>query len=162
MNMSDWRKRSPGTSSFQERQQKKLEDEKLWTKSNRGGIATGDQIFTLNNICWGWNNNWKLLLDVTDHYEKKIMEKRREKLFKGILFLPAHKSNVTMQTIRELGVELLKKSPYSSDLVPSDYHVFPRLLKKSKKSLIVFLSKRWLKVWFVHPHTRFINKYNQL
>jgi len=40
---------------------------------------------------------------------------------------PAHTSAVAMAAIRECGFELLSPLSYSTDLAPSDYHVFQSL-----------------------------------
>ena len=60
-----------------------------------------------------------------------IKEKRRGKLRTGVLFhqdnAPAHKAEVAMAAIREAGFELLEHPPYSPDLAPSDFYLFPRL-----------------------------------
>lgn len=78
-----------------------------------------------------------------DYYSKllitlkeKIKERRRGMLAKGVLFLqdnaPVHKSHIAMNSIRDLGFELLDHPPYSPDLAPSDYYLFPRLKKTLK------------------------------
>lgn len=58
---------------------------------------------------------------------------RREKLSKGALFLQdiqhAYKSHVVKHIICDLRVELLQHTPYSPDLAPSDYNIFPHLKK---------------------------------
>ncbi|XP_063362897.1 histone-lysine N-methyltransferase SETMAR-like [Cydia amplana] len=60
-----------------------------------------------------------------------IKEKRRGKLRAGILFhqdnAPPHKAGVAMAAIRDSGFELLEHPPYSPDLAPSDFYLFPRL-----------------------------------
>lgn len=60
-----------------------------------------------------------------------IKEKRRGKLRVGVLFhqdnAPAHKAAVAMAAIQETGFELLEHPPYSPDLAPSDFYLFPRL-----------------------------------
>ena len=52
---------------------------------------------------------------------------------KGVLFLqdnaPAHKSLISMNMIRDLKFEILEHPPYSPDLAPSDYYLFPQLKK---------------------------------
>lgn len=67
---------------------------------------------------------------------KKIVEKRRGKLARGVLFLqdnaPAHKSLIALQKIDEIGFELVDHPPYSPDLAPSDYYLFPKLKKHLK------------------------------
>jgi len=55
-----------------------------------------------------------------------LKEERRGKVTKGILFLhdnaPAHRALATY-----LGFQCLDHPPYSPDLAPSDYHLFPGL-----------------------------------
>jgi len=40
---------------------------------------------------------------------------------------PAHKSVLAMGKLRDLHYELLEHSPYSPDLAPSDFSLFPKL-----------------------------------
>ncbi|XP_048259430.1 histone-lysine N-methyltransferase SETMAR-like [Haliotis rufescens] len=62
---------------------------------------------------------------------EKIKVTRRGKLTKGGLYhhdnAPAHTSLIAMAKIHECGFELLQHPPYSPDLAPSDYHLFPQL-----------------------------------
>ena len=64
---------------------------------------------------------------------KAIMSKRPGKLMKGFLFhqdnAPAHKSVVAMAAVHDCGFELVDHPPYSPDLVPSDYFLFPSTKK---------------------------------
>ena len=52
---------------------------------------------------------------------------------KGVLFhqdnVPAHKSVVTMAAVHDCGFELVDHPPYSPDLAPSDYFLFPNMKK---------------------------------
>ena len=63
--------------------------------------------------------------------DKKIREKRPGLQKKKIIFhhdnAPAHKSVLTIGKLRDLHYELLEHQPYSSDLAPSDFHLFPKL-----------------------------------
>jgi len=60
-----------------------------------------------------------------------LKEKRRGKVTKGVLFLhenaPAHLALATQKNLAYLGFQLLEHPPYSPDLAPSDYHLFPGL-----------------------------------
>lgn len=60
-----------------------------------------------------------------------LKAKRRGKLSRGVLFhqdnAPSHKSAVAMAAIHYCGFELLQHPPYSPDLAPSDFHLFPHL-----------------------------------
>jgi transposase len=55
---------------------------------------------------------------------------------KWVLFLhdnaPAHRALVTQKELAYLGINYLDHPPYSPDLAPSDYHLFPGLKKKFK------------------------------
>ena len=60
-----------------------------------------------------------------------LKEKRREKVTKGVLFLhdnaPAHRALATQKKLAYLGFQCRDHPPYSPDLAPSDYHLFPGL-----------------------------------
>lgn len=62
-----------------------------------------------------------------------IKEKRPGMLTRGVLFhqdnAPAHTSVVAMATIHDCGFNLVPHPPYSPDLAPSDFHLFPQLKK---------------------------------
>ena len=62
-----------------------------------------------------------------------LIKKRHGKVTRGVLYhqdnAPAHKSAVAMAAIHNCGFELLDHPPYSPDLAPSDYHLFPNLKK---------------------------------
>jgi hypothetical protein len=65
---------------------------------------------------------------------QEIARKRRGKLTQGVLLLlnnaPAHKSQVAMAAAIDCGFEILPHSSYSTDLVPSDFCLFPKLKTK--------------------------------
>ena len=62
-----------------------------------------------------------------------IKSKRLGKLTKGVLLhqdnAPGHKSLVAMSAVHDCGFELIDHLPYSPDLAPSDYLLFPNLKK---------------------------------
>jgi len=62
-------------------------------------------------------------------------EKRRGKVTKGVLFLhgnaPAYPALTTQTKLPYLGFQYLDHPPYSPDLAPSHYHLFPGLKKKT-------------------------------
>lgn len=43
---------------------------------------------------------------------------------------PAHRSMICQRTIEELGVEIMVHPPYSPDLAPCDFHLFPEVKKE--------------------------------
>ena len=68
-----------------------------------------------------------------DQLDAKIREKRPALQKKKILFhqdnAPAHTAQKTITKITELKYELLQHPPYSPDLAPSDFWLFPHLKK---------------------------------
>jgi len=58
-----------------------------------------------------------------------LKEKRRREFTKGALFLhdnaPAHRALATLKKLAYPGFQCLDYSPYSPDLAPSVYHLFP-------------------------------------
>jgi len=67
-----------------------------------------------------------------------LKEKRRGNITKGVLFLhdnaPAHRALATQKKLAYLGFQCLDHPPYSPDLAPSDYHLFPGLKKTTESS----------------------------
>ena len=65
-----------------------------------------------------------------------LAKKRRGKLQKGILLLhdnaPAHRSMMAVHTSMQCGFKILPHPPYSPDLAPSDFFLFPSLKKHLK------------------------------
>jgi len=63
-----------------------------------------------------------------------LKENRLGKVIKGVLFLydnaPAHRALATQKKLAYLGFQCLDHPPYSPDLAPSDYRLFPGLKKK--------------------------------
>jgi len=62
--------------------------------------------------------------------------KGRGTVTKGVLFLhdnvPGHRALATQKKLAFVGFQLLDHPPYSPDLAPSDYHLFPGLKKQLK------------------------------
>jgi len=100
-----------------------------------------------------WNQDGILLIDYlpkgqtikAEYYSSLLVqlkdileEKRRGKFTKGVLFLhenaPADRALATQKKLAYLGFQCLDHPPYSPDLVPSDYHLFPGLKKTIERS----------------------------
>jgi len=66
--------------------------------------------------------------------KENLKEKFRGKLIKGVLFLhdnvPARRPLATQKDLAYLGFQCRDHPPYSPDLTPSDYHLFPGLKKR--------------------------------
>ena len=75
-----------------------------------------------------------------------IKQIRRGKLTRGVFFhqnnTPAHTSTVGTDEIQKCGSQLVEHPPYSSDLVSSDYYLFPKRNKNqqtnNKKTTKIF------------------------
>ncbi|UYV84200.1 hypothetical protein LAZ67_X001501 [Cordylochernes scorpioides] len=93
-----------------------------------------------------WNSEGVLLLDflnkgqtiIDNHYailvkqlREAIKEKRTGRLSRKIVYhqdnAPSHRSLQAMAAIYDSGFELLTHAPYSPDIAPSDFHLFPHL-----------------------------------
>ena len=59
----------------------------------------------------------------------ETFHERPVKLIKGVLFhnAPAHNSVVAMAVVHVCGFEMVDHPPYSPDLAPSDYFLFPNM-----------------------------------
>ena len=83
-----------------------------------------------------------------------LKEKRHGKATKGVLFLhddaPAHQALATQMKLAYLCFQCLDHPPYSLDLAPSDYHLFPGLKKQLKgrhfsySAEVIFATETWL------------------
>jgi len=66
-----------------------------------------------------------LLVQMKDIWKEKC----KVKVTKGVLFLhdnaPAHRALATQKKLAYLGLQRPDHLPYSPDLAPSDYHLFP-------------------------------------
>lgn len=70
-------------------------------------------------------------VELLDRLNKKIKKDRLHLAKKKVLFhqdnAPAHTSRVAKEKIQDLGYELLPHPPYSPDLAPCDFFLFPKL-----------------------------------
>jgi len=77
--------------------------------------------------------------------EGLLKEKRRGKFTKVVLILhdnaPVHRSLATQRKLAYLDFQFLDDPPYSPDLAPSDYHLFPGLKKKTIESSPFFAQR---------------------
>lgn len=82
-----------------------------------------------------------------------IKEKRRGKLRKGVLLhqdnAPSHKSAIATAAIAQAGFQLVDHPPYSPDLAPSDYRLFPKLKEQlrgkrfSTDNEVIYAVNQW-------------------
>lgn len=95
-----------------------------------------DGVILIDYLPKGCTINAQYYMSLLDKLKEALKQKRRGKLTRGVLFLqdnaPAHTAHHTLTKIDQIGFELLNHSPYSPDLAPSDYHLFPQLKKHLK------------------------------
>ena len=81
----------------------------------------------------GQTINGEYYANLLRQLREAIKEKRRGKLTKGVLFhqdnAPSHKAAIATATIHDCGFDLIQHPPYSPDLAPSDFHLFPNMKK---------------------------------
>ena len=82
---------------------------------------------SITHICWcNWRTLWR-------------KNASRGKVAKGVLFLrdnaPANWALATQKKLLYLGFQYLEHPPYSPDLAPSDYHLFPGLKNNWKVAI---------------------------
>ena len=72
--------------------------------------------------------------DLLRQLREKTKQIRRGKLTRGGLFhqdnVLAYIFTVAMAVIQKCGFQLVEDPPYSPDLVPSDYYIFPKIKKE--------------------------------
>lgn len=95
-----------------------------------------DGVLLTDYLQKGQTINAEYYCNLLAQLKEALKEKRRGKLRKGILFLqdnaPAHKATRTSDVLKDLGFKCIEHPPYSPDLAPSDYFLFPNLKKNLK------------------------------
>lgn len=71
---------------------------------------------------------------ILEWLKEAIKEKRRGKLSRCVLLLhdnaSVHKSRIELAGLHKMGFDILNHPPYSPDLAPSDYYLFPKIKKE--------------------------------
>ena len=92
-----------------------------------------DGVLLIDYLPKGQTNNAEYYSSLLVQMKDILMEKRRGEVTKVVLFLydngPAHRALATQKKLAYLGFQCLDHPPYSPDLAPSDYHLFPGLKK---------------------------------
>ena len=65
---------------------------------------------------------------------RQIARKRRGKLTRGVLLLQDNTSQVAMTAATECGFKVLPQPPYSPDMAPSDFYLFPKLKSNLRRT----------------------------
>jgi len=95
-----------------------------------------DGILLIDYLPKGQTINVEYYSSLLVQLKDTLKEKRHRKVTKGVLFLhnnaSAHWALATQKKLDYLGLECLDHPPYSLDLAPTDYHLFPGLKKQLK------------------------------
>jgi len=93
-----------------------------------------DGILHVDYLPKGQTINAECYLSLLVQLEDITKEKRQGNFKKGVLFLhenaPAHRALTTQKQLTYLEFQCLDHPPYSPDLAPSDYHLFPGLKRR--------------------------------
>ena len=103
-----------------------------------------DGILLIDYLPKGQTINVEYYLFLLVQLKDILKEKRHGKVTKGFLFLHdnalAHQALATPKKLAYLGFQCLDPQPYSPDLTPLDYHLFPGL-KKAIERLPFFVRR---------------------
>jgi len=113
-----------------------------------------DSVLLIDYLPKGQTVNAEYYLSLLVQLKDILKEKRCRKVAKAVLFLhdsaPAHRALATQKKLANLGFQYLDHPPYSLDLTPSDYHLFPGLEKQlkgrhfSSDTEVIAASETWL------------------
>jgi len=116
--------------------QKKVRVQKSTRKFLASIFWDQDGILLIDYLPKGRNINTEYYSSLLVQLNYMLQEKRLGKLTKLVLFLhdngPAHRALATQKKLAYLGFHCLDHPPYSPDLAPSDYHLFPGPIKHLK------------------------------
>ena len=126
------------------------EESMMWTASGQAPPVKARRLKSAGKIMLTvfWDAAGALLLDFLPHKEtvnavyyadllsrlrEAIKEKRRGMLTRGVMLLhdnaPVHTAHNAQAALKTLHFTQLEHPPYSPDLAPSDFHLFPHLKK---------------------------------
>ena len=123
---------------------------KFWVQKSAGKVLASifwdqDGILLIHYLPKDQTINAEYYSSLLVQLKDILKEKRRGRVTKGILFLhdiaPTHRAFATHKKLAYLGFQCFDHPPYCLDLVPSDYHLFPGLKKKTIERL-QFLVRR--------------------
>jgi len=129
---------------------------KISLKSSRFDLIFWDQngIFLIHYLPKGQTINAEHYLSLLVKFKDILKEKCCGKITNVVLLFhdnaPAHRTLATRKKLAYLVFQCLNHPPYSPDLTPSDYHLFPGLKKKlkghhfSSDAEVIPASETWL------------------
>ena len=117
---------------------------KFWVQKSAGKVLAlifcdQEGILLIDYLPKGQTINAEYYSSLLVQLNDILKEKCHGKVTKGVLFLhdnaPAHWALATQKKLAYLGFQCLHHPPYSPDLAPSDYHLFPGLKKQLKVTI---------------------------
>jgi len=116
----------------------KIPTTKISWKISRLELWDQDDVLLIDCLPKGLNINGEYCSSLLVQLKDILKGKRRGKVTKGVLVLhnnaPPHRALATQKKLAYLGFQCLDHPPYSPDLAPSDYHLFPGLKKTIESS----------------------------
>jgi len=112
-----------------------------------------DGILLIDHLPKGQTINAEYYSSLLVQLKDTLKEKRRGKFTKWVLFLhdnaPAHRALAAEKKLVYLGFQCPDHPPYSPDLAPSDYNLFPGLKKQLKGHFssdvdVITAAEKWL------------------
>lgn len=116
-----------------ERPPKKFKVEKSASKLMATIFWDSEGILLIDYLPKGTTMNGQYYANLLSQAREAVVQKRRGKLARGVLFLqdnaPVHTARVARQALKDTGFSEIDHPPYSPDLAPSDYFLFSNLKK---------------------------------
>lgn len=117
-----------------ERPPKKFKVEKSTSKLMATVFWDSEGVLLIDYLPKGTTMNGQYYANLLAQTREAVLQKRRGKLARGVLFLqdnaPVHTARVSRQTLKDTGFSEIDHPPYSPDLAPSDYFLFSNLKKE--------------------------------
>lgn len=122
------------------------EQSKQWVEPGGSAPKKAKRVKVMASVFWdahgillidylpkGKTINGEYYSNLLDQLDRNIREQRPAMAKKKVIFhqdnAPCHKSVIAMGKLHDLKYEILEHPPYSPDLAPSDYYLFPNLKK---------------------------------
>ncbi|GBP45039.1 Histone-lysine N-methyltransferase SETMAR [Eumeta japonica] len=116
-----------------ERPPKKFKVQKSASKLMATIFWDSEGVLLIDYLPKGTTMNSQYYANLLAQAREAVIQKRRGKLSRGVLFLQdnasVHTARVSRQALKDTGFSEIDHPPYSPDLAPSDYFLFSNLKK---------------------------------
>ncbi|GBP46743.1 Histone-lysine N-methyltransferase SETMAR [Eumeta japonica] len=117
-----------------ERPPKKFKVQKSASKLMATIFWDSEGVLLIDYLPKGTTMNGQYYANLLAQAREAVVQKRRGKLSRGVLFLQdnasVHTARVSRQALKDTGFSEIDRPPYSPDLAPSDYFLFSNLKKE--------------------------------